>query len=86
MNRGMKLLCVTGLGMMILGGCSTNHSRQASMGMVGQDNRVLSLAAGDTLGRAVYVNDMILAAAKIDAGEVYTNVDVGMVDVVDEPR
>jgi hypothetical protein len=81
----MKLLGIAGLAA-VLGGCSASHSRQASMGMVGQDNKVLSLAAGDTLGRAVYVNDMILAAAKIDAETAYTNVDLGTVEVADEPR
>jgi hypothetical protein len=47
------------------------------MGDLGAQPQALSLGAGDSLGRAVYVNDLILAAAALDKGTTYTNVDVG---------
>ena len=61
-----------------LTGCA-NHARHdnASMGMLGDQPQPLSLGAGDSLGRAVYVNDLILAAAALDKGTTFTNVDNG---------
>jgi hypothetical protein len=47
------------------------------MGDLGDAPAVLSLGAGDSLGRAVYVNDLILAAAALDKSTTFTNVDVG---------
>ena len=47
------------------------------MGDLGTQPEALSLGAGDSLGRAVYVNDLILAAAALDKSTTYTNVDVG---------
>jgi hypothetical protein len=44
------------------------------MGVMGAP-ATLSLGAGDTLGRAVYVNDLILAAAALDKSTTFTNVD-----------
>lgn len=75
MDRRTTLLCTAAALCVILGGCSSGRNHRASMGMVGPDARVLSLAAGDSLGRAVYVNDTILAAAKLDTDSTYTNVD-----------
>lgn len=47
------------------------------MGVLGDPPALLSLGAGDALGRAVYVNDLILAAAALDKSTTYTNVDQG---------
>jgi hypothetical protein len=44
------------------------------MGVLGTP-ATLGLGAGDTLGRAVYVNDLILAAAALDKTTTFTNVD-----------
>ena len=85
MNRRQAVVTTAAVLAVVLGGCSSSRQR-ASMGMVSPDNKVLSLAAGDSLGRAVYVNDMILAAAKIDADTAYTNVDQGSVEVLTDPR
>jgi hypothetical protein len=68
-----------------LTGCQSAR-KPASMGMVSGDGQVLSLGAGDALGRAVYVNDMILAAAKIDHSTTYTNIDMGASEVLFDPR
>ncbi|HYE61889.1 MAG TPA: hypothetical protein VD997_07820 [Phycisphaerales bacterium] len=74
MNR-RTILCTAAVLTVVLGGCSSGRNNRASMGMVGPNDRVLSLAAGDSLGRAVYVNDVILAAAKVDTSSTFTNVD-----------
>jgi hypothetical protein len=80
MNRRMMLVCGAALIAVGLTGCSSTSKQQASMGMVSGDSKVLSLAAGDSLGRAVYVNDLILAAAAIERDAVFTNVDIGVVE------
>lgn len=82
MNRRTILLSGAALIAVGLTGCSSAPREQASMGMVSGDSRVLSLAAGDSLGRAVYVNDLILAAAAIERDAVFTNVDEGAVEVL----
>jgi hypothetical protein len=86
MNRRTSLLCTLAALSVILGGCNATPRHQASMGMVSQDSKVLTLAAGDSLGRAVHVNDLILAAAKIDSDAMYTNVDLGTIDTLSDPR
>ena len=61
-------------------GCSSAKPRSASMGDLGgpaNGAASLSLGAGDSLGRSVYVNDLILAAAALDNGTTFTNVDEG---------
>ena len=59
-------------------GCASHRTApSASMGDLGDAPAVLSLGAGDSLGRAVYVNDLILAAAALDKSTTFTNVDVG---------
>src|SRR4051812_42685551 len=85
MNRRTVLLCTAAFLALTLGGCAS-HRNHASMGMVGPDAKVLSLAAGDSLGRAVYVNDMILAAAKIDSDTAFTNVDSTPADALANQR
>jgi hypothetical protein len=52
------------------------------MGVMGDEPSVLSLGAGDALGRAVYVNDLILAAAALDKSTTYTNVDEGLSELL----
>ena len=86
MNRRNAIVCSAAALTLVLGGCSSYRPQQASMGMLGSNNTVLSLGAGDTLGRAVYVNDMILAAAKLDGDTTYTNVDQGAVETMSDPR
>lgn len=62
----------------LLGGCASRQASQgAAMGVLGDAPALLSLGAGDALGRAVYVNDLILAAAALDKSTTYTNVDQG---------
>jgi hypothetical protein len=67
-----------------LGGCATHQAAQpvAAMGDLGPQPAVLSLGAGDSLGRAVYVNDLIIAAAELDKSTTYTNVDQGMTEIL----
>lgn len=55
-------------------GCASRQPAHASMGVLGTP-ATLGLGAGDTLGRAVYVNDLILAAAALDKTTTFTNVD-----------
>ena len=67
-----------------LTGCSSSRqaaSPSANMGM-GGSNKVLTLAAGDSLGRAVYVNDMIIAANAIEQNATYTNVEIGATEML----
>ncbi len=57
--------------------CGTSHTaaHPTNMGMMSPEGQVLTLGAGDSLGRAVYVNDLILAAAAYEPTTAYTNVD-----------
>ena len=70
-----------------LTGCATSHPAPASgsMGEMGAAPQALSLGAGDSLGRAVYVNDLILAAAALDKSTTFTNVDVGSSEPLMDP-
>lgn len=61
----------------LLGGCAFRQGAPAAMGVVADEPAALSLGAGDALGHAVYVNDLILAAAALDKSTTYTNVDEG---------
>ena len=75
--RRTHATCLTALLVLTaaVGGCSSHQPAQhASMGVMGTP-ATLSLGAGDTLGRAVYVNDLILAAAALDKTTTFTNVD-----------
>jgi hypothetical protein len=66
-----------------LTGCASHQAApQASMGDLGTPASLLSLGAGDSLGRAVYVNDLILAAAALDKSTTYTNVDQGAAELL----
>jgi hypothetical protein len=84
MNRQTLLLSTAALVAVCITGCSSGKKQQASMGMVSGSPQVLSLAAGDSLGRAVYVNDLILAAAAIERDAVYTNVEQGTIEALTE--
>jgi hypothetical protein len=75
-----RTLCCTVLSALAIStmGCASHRSAApAAMGDLGQPAAPLSLGAGDTLGRAIYVNDLILAAAALDKSTTFTNVDVG---------
>jgi hypothetical protein len=64
----------------LLGGCASRQASHGAMGIMSDEPTAptpLSLGAGDALGRAVYVNDLILAAAALDKSTTYTNVDQG---------
>src|SRR4051812_2638630 len=66
-NNLLRVTC-TLLASAALVGCSSTHTApaSASFGDLGnQPPASISLGAGDTLGRAVYVNDLILAAAAL---------------------
>jgi hypothetical protein len=84
MNFRTLLVSAAAVVAVAITGCSSASKPQASMGMVSGNPQVLSLAAGDSLGRAVYVNDLILAAAAIERDAVYTNVDQGAVEALTE--
>lgn len=76
MARMLKFVAaaaMTGVGA-ALTACSTQHV-PASMGMVSPQGDVLSLGAGDSLGRAVYVNDLILAAAALRNEATFTTAE-----------
>jgi len=61
MSKCMIVVVLAGLAG--LSGCNTGRSTaNASMGVMRPDAPVLTLGAGDALGRSVYVNDMIIAA------------------------
>lgn len=77
MKRRTLMISAAAVLGLCLTGCSSTPRHPASMGMVSPQPKVLSLAAGDSLGRAVYVNDMILAAAQIERDSAFTNVDEG---------
>jgi hypothetical protein len=71
----LSALCLSLALTAAVGGCASHQAAQhASMGVMGAP-ATLSLGAGDTLGRAVYVNDLILAAAALDKTTTFTNVD-----------
>jgi hypothetical protein len=57
--------------------CATRPQPQGFMGALSPQAPIVSLGAGDALGKAVYVNDLILAATALDASTTYTNVDAG---------
>ena len=61
----------------LLQGCASRQTSPGAMGVMGDEPATLSLGAGDALGRAVYVNDLVLAAAALDKSTTYTNVDQG---------
>ncbi len=70
----LSALCLSLVLTAVVGGCSSHQTPHASMGVMATP-ATLSLGAGDTLGRAVYVNDLILAAATLDKTTTFTNVD-----------
>ncbi len=84
MKRQTLLLATAALVAVSITGCGSSPRQQASMGMVSGTPQVLSLAAGDSLGRAVYVNDLILAAAAIERDAVFTNVEQGTIEALTE--
>lgn len=43
-------------------GCQASQKTQTSMGVFPSEGPILSLGAGDSLGRRIYVNDLIIAA------------------------
>lgn len=61
MRQAIAAVSILSLGCLIAGGCSAQRPA-ASMAVLRPDRPVLSLGAGDALGRAVYVNDLVLAA------------------------
>jgi hypothetical protein len=65
------------LSALALTACATRPQPQGSMGALSPQAPIVSLGAGDALGKAVYVNDLILAATTLDTSTTYTNVDAG---------
>jgi len=57
---GSYIFLVTACG--LLGGCTTTAHHSAAMGVLGKPRIIMTLGAGDQLGRSVYVNDLILAS------------------------
>lgn len=67
MNRALLVLAAAACGPLT----ACNSARPAaSMGLMRADAPVLTLGAGDTLGRAVYVNDLIIAARELTSTDV----------------
>ena len=53
-----------------LAGCSSIPAQQTALSAAPAEGR-LSLAAGDALGRSIYVNDVVLAAAAAQRNSAY---------------
>lgn len=73
MKRLVGIVGLVGALACLMTGCGRHQHTAASMGMVRADG-VVSLGAGDALGRAIYVNDLILAARNVPSDLVVTAV------------
>jgi len=69
------VMCIASLA--LAAGCATSTppTLQGAMGDLGpaHSSRILTLGAGDSLGYAVHVNDVILAAASSERGPIVTD-------------
>jgi hypothetical protein len=83
MSRTLICTISAALLTLVAGGCASQQAAPtASMGDLGNAPAVISLGAGDSLGHAVYVNDLILAAAALDKSTTFTNVDAGATELL----
>lgn len=84
MTRKCMIVAVAG-GCLALGGCGADRgATRASMGVMRPDAAVLTLGAGDALGRSVYVNDLIIAAREVQGDVAITSVpETGSFDLND---
>jgi len=72
MTRGM---CLTGLLCLIAAatsGCNRAATHRASLAVFAPQAPSLSLGAGDSLGRSVYFNDLVLAARNLPTDDMVT--------------
>lgn len=75
MNRGSTAVMITAACLVLCAGCNRAGRSTASMGALSPQAPTLTLGAGDSLGRVIYVNDLILAARALNADEMLTAVD-----------
>ena len=59
----------------LLGGCAAPTNHYVGMSDLGEPRVITTLGAGDSLGRAVYVNDLILASGGHPSGPAFTDAD-----------
>lgn len=77
-----SLLAVLALAL-AAGGCASKSRTTASMGMMKPEAGVLlSLGAGDALGRRVYLNDLVIAARELQGDVAFTAApETGSIDL-----
>jgi len=75
MNRGSVAVMITAACLALCAGCNRAGRSPASMGVLSPQPQTLSLGAGDSLGRVIYVNDLILAARALNPDEMLTAAD-----------
>ncbi|MCE7975415.1 MAG: hypothetical protein DYG92_14000 [Leptolyngbya sp. PLA1] len=75
MNRGSVAAVLSAACLFLCAGCNRANRPAASMGALSPQSPVVSLGAGDSLGRVIYVNDLILAARALNADELLTSAD-----------
>lgn len=74
MTRNYTILAMLA-GCVVLGGCNASRGNaRVSLGVMRPDAAVLTLGAGDALGRSVYVNDLIIAAREMQGDVAITHV------------
>lgn len=75
MKRGSVAILISAACLALCAGCNRAGRSPASMGALSPQPETLSLGAGDSLGRVIYVNDLILAARALNADEMLTAAD-----------
>lgn len=75
MNRGSAAVIISAACLVLCAGCNRAGRSAASMGALSPQTHTLTLGAGDSLGRVIYVNDLILAARALNADEMLTAAD-----------
>jgi len=73
---GRKLMIGALIAATCLGGCASRRVPPASMSVIAPDTTLSSLGAGDTLGRSIYINDLIIAAREANEDFVITEVPI----------
>ncbi|MCC6950646.1 MAG: hypothetical protein IT433_04285 [Phycisphaerales bacterium] len=75
MNRGSVAVMIAAACLALCAGCNRSGRSPASMCALSVQPQTLTLGAGDSLGRVIYVNDLILAARALNADEMLTAAD-----------
>lgn len=75
MIRGSVAVVIAAACLVLCSGCNRAGKPAASMGVLRPQPEILTLGAGDSLGRVIYVNDLVLAARTLNADEMLTAAD-----------